>query len=347
MTTEILSPAYSRLDPDASARLRRGPASQALPTRAQKTVEYTLFGVFGLTIALAGVALYAVNSPEHRMVPNFFEEGIRAGRANVLIIETTTPNVKGSNRPTRIDGLTVVSIKGDTHEAALISIPGNLWVKVGRYGTHRLAAAAAIGNSSGYPGEGAGLTVDTVSEVIGQPIHSYVRLEASRLRETIDALGGIDVQVRNGHYDARTHDRFRPGLQHMDGARAVRYARSPNLVGREGSRELRQQEVLTAVFAKLQNAGPQVRDRILLASQHEPMSNMTGDQLARLVSSFGNSPSLRHVSLRPLLDPFEVETFGDEGGMALRPKRGDFAEVQRVAREIFGEQGTVSASLAH
>ncbi|HEV7920859.1 MAG TPA: LCP family protein [Thermoanaerobaculia bacterium] len=346
MTTEILTPAYSRLDPDASARMRRRSAAEALPTPAQKTVEYTLFGVFGLTIALAGVALYAVNSPEHQWVPNAFEEGIRGGRANVLIMETTTPQTP--SRTTRIDGLTVVSIKGDTHEAALISIPASLWVKVGRYGTHRLAAAAAIGNSSGYPGEGAGLTVDTVSEVIGQPIHSYVRIESSRLKETIDALGGIDVQVRNGHYVERTHDRFRPGLQHMDGARAVRYAHSPNLFGREGSRELRQQEVLTAVFTKLQTAGPKVRQQVLLAAQGEPMSNMTPDQLARLVSSFGNSPSLRHVSLRPLLDPFEVETFGDEGGQALRPKRGDFAEVQKLAREIFAEQGSAAAaSLTH
>ena len=346
MTTEILTPAYSRLDPDASARLRRRAAAtaEALPTPAQKTVEYTLFGVFGATIALAAVALYAINSPEHQLVPNAFEEGIRGGRANVLIIETTTP--KSQNRTTRIDGLTVVSIKGDTHEAALISIPASLWVKVGRYGTHRIAAAAAIGNSSGYPGEGAGLTVDTVSQVIGQPIHSYVRLESSRLRETIDALGGVDVQVRNGHYDARTHDRFRPGLTHMDGARAVRYARSPNLVGREGSRELRQQEVLTAVFAKLQSAGPQVRQQVLLAAHGEPMSNMTSDQLARLVSSFGNSPSLRHASIRPLLDSFEVETFGDESGTALRPKSGDFAEVQKVARDIFGGQ-PAAASLTH
>lgn len=343
MTTEILTSAYSRLDPDASARMRRRAAAEAQPTPAQKTVEYTLFGVFGLTIALAGVALYAVNSPEHRIVPNAFEEGIRGGRANVLIMETTTSQ---KNRTTRIDGLTVVSIKGDTHEAALISIPASLWVKVGRYGTHRLAAAAAIGNSSGYPGEGAGLTVDTVSQVIGQPIHSYVRLESSRLKETIDALGGVDVQVRNGHYDVRTHDRFRPGLTHMDGTRAVRYARSANLPGREGSRELRQQEVLTAVFAKLQTAGPQVRQQVLLAAQGEPMSNMTSDQLARLISSFGNSPSLRHISLRPLLDPFEVETFGDERGQALRPRRGDFAEVQKVAREIFAEQGSASASLA-
>lgn len=347
MTTEILTPAYSRLDPDASARLRRRAAAtaEAVPTRAQKTVEYTLFGVFGTTIALAAVALYAINSPEHQLVPNAFEEGIRGGRANVLIMETTTPKTR--NHTTRIDGLTVVSIKGDTHEAALISIPSSLWVKVGRYGTHRLASAAAIGNSSGYPGEGAGLTVDTVSQVIGQPIHSYVRIESSRLKETIDALGGIDVQVRNGHYDPKTHDHFRPGLQHMTGARAVRYVRSPNLPGREGSRELRHQEVLTALFAKLQNAGPQVREKVLLAAQGEPMSNMTNDQLARLISSFGNAPSLRHVSLRPLLDPFEVETFGDESGQALRPKNGDFAEVQRVTREIFAEQGSAAASLAH
>ena len=347
MNAESLTPAYSRLDPDASARLRR--AQAGLPTRGQKTLELTLFAVFGLTIALAAVALYAINSPGHLQVPNSFEEGMRTGRANVLILETTTRN-GNAGRTTSIDGLTLVALKGDTQQTALISIPRDLWVRLGRFGTHRISSAAAIGNASGYPGEGAGLTVDTVSEVTGQPVNAYLRLDSPRLRKLIDELGGIDVQVKSSFYEYRTRDRFRPGLQHMDGLRALRYARSPYVLGPAGdpfARELRQQQVLTAVFGRLSSAGPQVRERLLAASgDGQPMTNLSPDQLARLLAAFGNSASLRHVTLAPLLDHFEVAAFGDPGGEAVRPRSGDFSEVQEMAREVFGRATTTTTAAA-
>lgn len=346
MTIQPLMPAFSRLDPDASARLRHG--SAAKPTAVQKSLEYILFSVFGLTIALAAVALYAINSPQHRAVPSSFEEGIRAGRANVLILETTTRPRKSGGKATNIDVLTVVALKGDTQEAALISVPRDLWVRLGRYGSHRIAAAASIGNSSGYPGEGTGLTVDTVSEVIGQPVHAYLRLDAPRLRQLIDDLGGIDIQVRSSLYEYRTRDRFRPGQQHMDGRRALRYARSPYVLGPAGdrfAREMRQQQVLTAVFTKLASAGPAMREQLLLASTDgEPMTNLSADQLARLIASFDNASSLRHVTLAPALDRFEVDTFGDTGGEALRPRGGDYSQVRKMAAEVFGGKAATSAA---
>src|SRR5947207_47813 len=109
MNAELLTPAYSRLDPDASAKLRRSQAG--MPTRIQKTIELTLFAFFGLTIALAAVTLYAINSPEHRLVPNTFEDGMRAGRANVLIMETTTRSTNAAGHTTSIDSLTLVALK--------------------------------------------------------------------------------------------------------------------------------------------------------------------------------------------------------------------------------------------
>jgi LCP family protein required for cell wall assembly len=347
MSQQLLTPAFSRLDPDASARLRR--AQAGAPTRAQKSLELGLFIFFGLTIALAAVAIYAVNSPDHRLVPSSFESGMRAGRANVLILETTTRNSNGS-RITSIDGLTLIGLKADAQEAALLSIPRDLWVRVGRFGTHRIASAAAIGNSSGYPGEGVGLTVDTVSEVTGQPVHAYLRLDSPRLRKLIDDLGGIDLQVRTSFYEYRTRDRFRPGPQHMDGQRALRYARSPYVLGPAGdrfARELRQQEVLTAVFSRLASAGPQMRERLVLTSTDgEPMTNLEADELARLLAAFGNSESLRHVSLAPLLDRFEVATFGDPAGEAVRPRSGDYSEVQQITREVFGGASTATTAAA-
>ena len=78
---------YSRLPAGVASRMPK-PASRtkATATKGQKVIELTLFAVFGFTIALAGVALYATNRPEHQLVPNRVAAGLKADRVNVLLI---------------------------------------------------------------------------------------------------------------------------------------------------------------------------------------------------------------------------------------------------------------------
>ena len=334
MQSELLSrTAYSRLDPETTARIRRGRAGRA--TRGQAAVEYTLFTVFGLTIVLSLIALIVINSPQHKMVPNRVAAGVETGRVNILLMGTTT-----RGRVTDTDSLMLVSVKPKTHQVAMISIPRDLWVKLGRYGTHRLAAAASVGESSGYPGEGAGLTADTVEQITGQPVHAYVRLDARDLLATIDAIGGIDVDVKHSMYEAKARDRFYQGMQHMDGARAIRFAKSRAIPGPQGdrfARELREQQVIAAVLEKIEAMPGTRRDQLLGAHffSGDSSTNLEPEQIALLTNSIRTAGgAVHHVSLEPLMDVIDVPSIGD-AGEAVRPRDGNFQQLQSIARDVF------------
>ena len=327
------SPAYSRLDP---AFARHFPNISAKPTRTQSAVELTLFAVFGISIVLALIALYAMYSPEHRLVPNRFAEGVTAGRVNVLIIATSP-----SGRSVSTQSLTLLSLQPGKQQsqAAMISLPRDLWVRVGHYGSHRLASAFNIGESSGYPGEGPGLVSDTVENVIGQPVHAYVRVDVSDLRSTIDALGGIDVVVPHDFYERAKKDRFKSGPLHLNGERAVRYAQSTAVTGPQGTRharELRQQQVIATVVQKLANAAPQVRARLSGSS-----TNLTPEQVDLICSQVGSAP-IRNVTMEPLVARFEVQSIFD-AGEAVRTRTGDFSKVQELARNVFAGAQPIAA----
>src|SRR5687767_3225087 len=151
-------------------RIAHSPKAVPKPTRGQKAVEAALFVVFGLIVALAGVALYATNSSDYRRVPNRVTAGLAADRVNVLLIGSSMRTRSGARNDIRIESLMLLSMEPSTGRAALMSIPIDLWVKLGRHGQRPLRTAHSVGDASGYPGAGAGLIVDTIETVTGQPI---------------------------------------------------------------------------------------------------------------------------------------------------------------------------------
>lgn len=328
---QLLTPAFSRLDPETTARLRRGTKGKA--TRAQSAVEYALFIFFGVTILLSLVAMIVINSPQHKMVPNRVAAGVAQGRVNILVIGTST---RGGIIDT--DSLLLVSVKPKTHQMAMISVPSDLWVKLGRNGTHRLAAAEAVGQASGYPGEGTGLTADTVEQITGQPVHAYVRLEAKDLQSTIDAIGGIDVDVKHNFYESKTRDRFLRGVQHMNGERAIRFAKSRRVVGPQNdrfAREVREQQVIAAVLEKLETLPQAQRDRLLRSNifTGNSSTNLESSQIALLTDTI-RTGNVQQVSLEPLMTVIDVPSLGDPAE-AVQPRGGDFTQLQSVTRDVF------------
>jgi LCP family protein required for cell wall assembly len=334
----FLSPAYSRLD---SSLTNRGPRTAAKATRAQSAVELTLFAVFGLSIVLTAIALFAMYSPEHQLVPNRVADGMKAGRVNILIIGTSK-----DGRSVSTQSLTLLSVRPQSSQAAMISLPRDLWVHVGHHGSHRLAAAMNIGESSGYPGEGPGLVSDTVENVIGQPVHAYIRVDAADLRTTVDALGGIDVVVPHAFYERSKKDQFRAGLVHLNGERAVRYAQSEAVRGPQGARfarELRQQQVIAQVVRKLTQAPPQVRARLAASGLigRSSSTNLTAQQVDQLCAQVA-SAAVRNVTIEPLVTEFEVRSLFDAGA-AVRPRTGDYSKVQELARNVFAGAQPIAA----
>lgn len=341
---------YTRFNPNGSGPYVRSPREEPKATRSQHILEWGLFGTFGLLVILAGVALYFVYAPSRSRVPNHFADGLRQDRINILFIGVGGDAHPGGGKDLA-DSILFVSLKPSTRQAAVISIPRDLWVRIGTHGTHRINAAHSIGNDSAYPGKGPGLLCDTVSQIFNQPIHAFIRIDFAAFEKLIDDLGGIDVFVERGFYDYLFQDGFPRGLQHFNGHRALAYTRYRYVLGPEGdnfARELRQQQVINALRDRI--SGRDSADVIKLISAAHSLSNktetnLTVAQLVTLYRRFHDIPrsAIRHVSLKPFTETFDVTRFADPGE-AVRPRTGDFREFQQLAKTLFSSEREVSTS---
>jgi len=343
MSSEFHPTRYKRWNQDASGKFKRPVIEPPRPTKGQSVIEYVLFAVFGGLLILAGIALYTIYSPKYRTVPNRFPEGVKADRINILLF-----GIGGADHPTKdqlADSIVLISLKPSTKQAAIVSVPRDLWVRIASFGSHRVNYAHAAGESSGYPGRGPGLLCDTVSRTFQQPIHGFVRVDFDAFEKIIDDIGGIDVFVQRSFYDFLFQDGFSQGWHHLNGKRALAFARYRYVIGPEGdnfARELRQQQVIAAVRDKLQRVNPQAAFHLIQAGSTLSSStetNLTTAQLISLYRTFHDIPrsNMRNVSLKPITELFEVTRLA-EPGMAVRTRTGDNRELQALEANIFSSE---------
>ena len=320
------------------------------PTPRKKTtlLEIVLFTTFGLLVLVALFAFYQQFSARKDFIEPTVDKGFKRDRINLLLIGVAGDrDVNGGND--LADAIVLVSLRPSTRQAALMSLPRDLYVDVGRFGPHRLNAAHDLGYKMGYRGGGPGLLIDTVSKVTGQPVDGWARVDFKAFAAIIDAMGGVDIFVYRPFHDYLFNDTFQQGWQHMNGDRALRYARYRYVMGAEGNnfaRELRQQQVIAAAKKKLQNLTlPQQLRLLRLATTVSSFTatNMSSTDFVHLYRAFHDLPpqNIRHVSLAPLTEVFMVTKVGDTGE-AVRPPRNDYAGIRALARDVFSDMRPVA-----
>lgn len=164
---------------------------------------------------------------------------------------------EGEEGPYRSDTMILVSIDPTSNSAAMVSLPRDLWVTIPGYGENRINAAHALGDYYNYPGGGPALAKKTVQEALGIPVHYYIRINFTGFERMIDAIGGITIDVPRHIYDSAYPDNnygtyvveFQPGIQQMNGKRALEYARTRH-DSSDFDRMQRQQQVIMAVRDK-------------------------------------------------------------------------------------------------
>lgn len=328
---------YSRVDLPISVK------APAKPQKRTTVLEIVLFSIFGLLLLAGAFALYQQYSPHHDFIPSTVDQGFKRDRINILLIGIAGDRkIDGGND--LADAIMLVSLKPSTRQAALISIPRDLYLNIGHFGVHRLNAAHDIGYKMGYRGGGPGLLMDTVSQVTGQPVDGYARIDFKAFEKIIDDLGGVDIFVYRPFHDYLFNDTFHQGWQHMNGERALRYARYRYVIGAEGNnfaRELRQQQVLSAVKKKLQNLSFAQALRLIGSANsvsQDTSTNLSSGDMVHLYRTFHDLPpsNIRHVSWAPLTEVFMVTKLGDPGE-AVRPPADDYARIRDVTRNVFSD----------
>lgn len=149
----------------------------------------------------------------------------------------------------RSDTLMIASIDPKSNQAALLSVPRDTRVKIKGHGFDKINAAYAYGKRK--------LSQDTVENLLGVNIDHYVIINTKSFKKVIDAIGGIDIDVpKRMHYEDPWDDDggllidFQPGMQHMDGAKAITYVRYRDEEGDLG-RIRRQQDFMRACVDKV------------------------------------------------------------------------------------------------
>lgn len=157
--------------------------------------------------------------------------------------------------PTHSDTIIVATIDPVSQSAALLSLPRDLWVEIPNFDVNRINQAYFLGQAYELPGGGAALAVDTVEAFLGVPIDYYVAVDFKAFVDFVDLMDGIVVDVPERIEDPNYPDNcygYDPfaidaGRQRLDGATALKYARTRVTFGGDVDRAARQQQVIMAV----------------------------------------------------------------------------------------------------
>lgn len=222
--------------------------------------------VFFLVAAAGRLIWPAVKTGANLINPTISGLNAWRGRTNILLLGVGGEGHEGADLTDSMMLLSINLLSGDT---VIISLPRDIWV----------VSLAAKLNTAYHYGEakqangGLILAKAAVGEVVNQPIHYGAVLDFSGFERAIDVLGGIEVNVPRGFVDTKypipgkeeaqpesaryETVEFKSGQQHFDGAAALKYVRTRQAEGEEGtdySRAQRQQRVILAFKDRLLKA---------------------------------------------------------------------------------------------
>jgi LCP family protein required for cell wall assembly len=237
----------------------------------------------------------------------------------------------------RTDSMILVSLDPVTHSVGILSVPRDLYVEIPRdtvvrayYGLQRVNTGYYLGETV-QPGYGPKLAMQTVQYNLGVRVNDYIVYDFEAVTAIVDAVGGIDITVPRDIVDPIYPDMYggydplyiKAGLQHMDGAMALKYARTRH-DSSDIDRAERQQQIIYAMRDKVLNlnmlpalvvGAPGLWSQL---SRHVK-SGLTLDQIIRLVLYAKDIPkeSIRHG----VIDYQYVQPVTWNGAAVLVPNR--------------------------
>ncbi len=259
-------------------------------------------------------------------------------RVNILLLGI---DKRPDEQYARTDTMILVTIDPENKTAGMLSLPRDLWLEIPGFYESRINTAYYLGEKNDYPGGGPALAMKTVQYNFGVPVHFYVEVDFDGFRKIVDTLGGLDIQVPKTIDDPTYPDEdygydpfhINAGLQHLDGATALKYARTRHLDSDFG-RAARQQQVLMAIKDKALKLG-------LLPKVPELWTTMAGTvntdlqlvdilELAKLADKI--TPD--KVETVVLGKDYTVNYTTDAGAMVLLPLR---EKIQPVIDQMFAK----------
>ncbi|TCZ74719.1 LytR family transcriptional regulator [Paenibacillus albiflavus] len=183
-------------------------------------------------------------------------------RVNILLLGG---DGRESNDRGRSDTSLILSIDPSTKKVSLFSLLRDTYVKIPGRGMNKLNAAFSFG--------GPELSMKTIEEFTGLPIHYYFYVDMDSFITLVDAIDGVDLEVEKDLKYSDKADKpeyqidLKKGFQHLNGNQALQYARFRHDALSDYSRTERQRKLLKVIGEKLQSTTsllklPSILDKI-------------------------------------------------------------------------------------
>ena len=278
------------------------------------------------------------------------------GRVNILLLGR---GGEGHEAPDLTDTIIIASIDPVAKEAALVSIPRDLYVEVKSLtASMKVNAVFSTGktnhqtnnpNDSLEKSEESGFSLmeDTLEDNLGLPIHYHAMIDFSGFEQAVDTVGGVTVDAPDAVTETlriKGRDYFlnvQPGVQEMDGFKALAYARSRYTSPRgDFDRAERQRLIITALKDKILNpstfGNPQKITSLVSNFGNHITTNFSIQDMQRLYELSQEIPSDKIASVG-LSDPpnvlVETGSLGDGVSYVLPVAGvGDFSDIQYFLR---------------
>ena len=271
-------------------------------------------------------------------------------RKNVLIIGVD----QGVGRNTFLtDTMIVVSLDPVGQTVSMVSIPRDMVdvplpdgrIYRGKINGLLSWARRNPGEFPGSDGSGHDVLMGALGTLLGLEIDQFAQVNLGGFIRVVDALGGIDVDVRDGFCDPTYHEYGYPdgfsisaGRHHLNGQQALAFARVRKAAGESDfTRAARQQELLSGVRDRVKAGGflgdPIGLMRALGATVQTNIPRALVADLADVATKVGRKQTYRAVIGSPL-----VRGASDGRGSVQLP---DVAGIRRLAAALFPESGTL------
>ncbi|WP_029606413.1 LCP family protein [Companilactobacillus farciminis] len=166
-------------------------------------------------------------------------------------IRDTETNYRGNS-----DTMIVVTVNPKTNKTTMVSVPRDTMAQIWKSSTNNTRKIQKINSAYNIGNEGS--AVATTEKLLNVPIDYYVKVDFNSLKQIVNAVGGVDVNVPFSFSYGDTGEKeshFKKGKMHLNGKQALDYSRM-RYEDPEGDygRQKRQRQVITAIIKSAASA---------------------------------------------------------------------------------------------
>lgn len=176
----------------------------------------------------------------------------------LLGVDTTDDGVRDTETGYRgnSDTMIVVTVNPKTNKTTMMSVPRDSMAQIWKSSTNNTKKIQKINSAYNIGNEES--AVATTEKLLNIPIDYYVKVDFNSLKQIVNAVGGVDVDVPFSFSYGDTGEKeshFKKGKMHLNGKQALDYSRMryEDPQGDYG-RQLRQRQVITAIIKSAASA---------------------------------------------------------------------------------------------